>query len=318
VVGVTVEGASGPGLADPDSNGAGGAPLVSVVIPTIRGGDMLRQAVASVLDQTMGDLEVVVVCNRPGVDTSLLPGDRRVRVLHEERPAKAYAVNRGAFAARGTWLALLDDDDTWIEEKLERQLEVLGRWEGVPACVSNFVRVDENGETISKGVAKRGTFIDMIAGRTVHLPSTLILRRDLFIILGGFNPSFKVTDDYDFFLRLHALGPVAFLRGTPVRYRVHATSFTQGKRRVMWLEGARALSDARKSAALRGDWEAWRQSWRGTVMLRRWCASDSMSYADSARRAHEPAAVVRHVGDALRASPPDVVRLMAKRLAGRV
>ncbi len=82
--------------------------------------------------------------------------------------------------------------------------------------------------------------------------------------------------------------------------------------------GRGAISDARKAAAMRGDRDAWRQSWRGTVMLRRWCASDSMSYADQARTAHQPAAAARHVGDALRASPPDVVRLLVKRLAGRV
>ncbi len=217
----------------------GGAPLVSVVIPTIRGSELLRQAVASVLDQTMGDLEVVVVCNRPDVDTSSLPDDARVRILEETRPAKAYAVNRGALEARGTWLAFLDDDDTWEPHKLERQLEVLATWTGVPACVSNFLRVDESGAPLSKGVSRGAVFRDVIAGRTVHLPSTLILRRDLFIILGGFDPSFRVTDDYDFFLRLHALGPVAFLKGTPVHYRARQFVHARQAAGHAWLEGAR-------------------------------------------------------------------------------
>lgn len=293
-------------------------PLVSVVIPTIRGGELLRQAVTSVLGQTMDDVEVEVMCNRPGVDTDSLPDDPRVHVHEELRPAKAYAVNRGALVARGEWLALLDDDDAWQPDKLERQLEVLDTWDGVPACVTNYLRVDESGAVLSKGVAKRATFRDMIAGRAVHLPSTLLLRRDLFLVLGGFNPTFRITDDFEFFLRLYALGPVALLKDTSVRYLVHATSFTQGKRRVMWLEGARAISDARKAAALRGDWDAWRQSWRGTVMVRRWCASDAMAFADQARAQHRPGAAARHVGDALRASPPDVVRLVAKRLSGRI
>jgi GT2 family glycosyltransferase len=295
-----------------------GAPTVSVVIPTIRGGAYLHDAVISVLEQTMEDLEVVVVCNRPDVDVDGLPDDPRLRVVEEPRAGRAYAVNRGAFEGRGRWVALLDDDDTWRADKLQRQLEVLAGWEGVPACVTNFLRVDESGATVSKGKARGGGFLDLIAARTVHLPSTLLVDRELFLVLGGFSPSFRTADDYDFFLRLHALGDVAFVRDTAVNYRVHAVSMTQGTRRVAWLEGARVVRDARQAAARRGDWTAWRASWRATVLLRRWCASDAMAYADRARQAGEPTIAARHVGDALRASPPDVVRLLAKRAAGRV
>jgi glycosyltransferase involved in cell wall biosynthesis len=104
------------------------SPEVSVVIPTCNRPDLATRAVHSALGQTYGDLEVVVVIDGPdpATDEALQSiSDPRLRVLTLPRPGKApNARNQGVRAATGRWTAFLDDDDEWLPEKLEVQLEL--------------------------------------------------------------------------------------------------------------------------------------------------------------------------------------------------
>lgn len=101
-------------------------PLVSVVIPTRRRPDLLARAVATVLEQTVADLEVIVVID--GEDPETLArlasiGDARLRYQVNPTPlGSGPARNAGARLATGDWIAFLDDDDEWLPTKLERQL----------------------------------------------------------------------------------------------------------------------------------------------------------------------------------------------------
>lgn len=100
--------------------------LVSVIIPTTRRPKLLMRALASVLGQTHGELEVIVVVDGPNPETlAALEGvvDPRVRVLqNQESLGPGMARNLGAGQARGEWIAFLDDDDEWLPLKLELQL----------------------------------------------------------------------------------------------------------------------------------------------------------------------------------------------------
>lgn len=101
-------------------------PLVSVVIPTKGRPALLARAVATVLEQTIADLEVIVVIDGEDAETQARLqsiGDDRVRV-HVNAMSLGAGVARsvGAELATGEWLAFLDDDDEWLPSKLERQL----------------------------------------------------------------------------------------------------------------------------------------------------------------------------------------------------
>lgn len=102
---------------------------VSVVVPTRGRPDAVVRAVRSVLVQTCGPLEVLVVLDGPDPTTRTAleaVADPRVRVLEHERSRGAAAArNTGIAAAAGEWVALLDDDDTWRPTKLARQWETL-------------------------------------------------------------------------------------------------------------------------------------------------------------------------------------------------
>ena len=114
-------------------NGADTAPpLVSVILPAYNAAAHLRRAVDSALGQTISDLEIVIVDDASTDATLEVAGqiaaqDSRVRVLHNERNAgPSVSRNRAIAAARGEWIAVLDADDSWFPERLERMLAGAG------------------------------------------------------------------------------------------------------------------------------------------------------------------------------------------------
>ena len=103
-------------------------PLVTVVIPTRNRPDLVGRAVRSALLQTLTDLEVVVVVDGPDPSTfsvlaTIQGADSRLRVLPlPQSVGGADARNAGIETANGEWIAMLDDDDEWIPQKLEKQV----------------------------------------------------------------------------------------------------------------------------------------------------------------------------------------------------
>jgi len=101
-------------------------PLVSAIIPTRNRPATLSVAVHSALNQTYPNLEVVVVVDGPDeatvemLDALQVPGLRVVALA--ENVGGSEARNVGVRSARGEWIALLDDDDEWLPEKIEKQM----------------------------------------------------------------------------------------------------------------------------------------------------------------------------------------------------
>jgi len=286
-----------------------------VVIPTTAT-DFLAEAVNSVLSQKGPDLEVLIVTNAPNLNLSDLPDDERLRFLDQPREGKAFAVNLAAFHARGEWLAFLDQDDLWEPTKLAAQLDTLAAWDGVAACMTQF-RNFGNVESDSPIWGGRLAYADLLAAKGNYIWSSLLLRRSLFAELGGLDPSYRFVDDFAFVLRLHSIGPVACVQEPLTRYRVHGASTTYNNLVSMWLEGARTTAEHRRSARRERNWELWAASWRRTVLLRRWCASDLLRVSNTMWDAGRVGDALRLGASAVRVSPPDVIRLALKWSAGR-
>jgi glycosyltransferase involved in cell wall biosynthesis len=104
----------------------GTAPIVTAVIPTRNRPELVARAVWSALGQTVSEIEVVVIIDGPdqATERALVDiDDNRLRIISLSAPVGgAEARNCGARAARGNWIALLDDDDEWLPDKIEKQL----------------------------------------------------------------------------------------------------------------------------------------------------------------------------------------------------
>ena len=125
---------------------------VSVIIPTYNRAACLKLALASVLNQTYQNFEIIVVDDASTDGTAdVVRGfaDARITyVRHDVNRGKvgagAAARNSGIARAQGTYIAFLDDDDEWLPEKLARQVAVLDRGpRSVGAIYTGFVKIDQ-------------------------------------------------------------------------------------------------------------------------------------------------------------------------------
>ena len=197
-------------------------PLVSAVIPTRHRPGSLLRAVESALAQTYPVMEAVVVIDGPDpVTESLLHAlhDPRVRVVALPAPAGGSdARNAGVRAARGEWIAFLDDDDEWMPNKIERQLAMLPQAEGDPILSCRFLARTEAGERVWPErlpqaseplceylLARRGF------GRSDGFVATpTILTRRFLLCRVPFRSGLKKHQDWDWILRATREGARVF------------------------------------------------------------------------------------------------------------
>jgi glycosyltransferase involved in cell wall biosynthesis len=229
---------------------AAAAPLVSVVIPSYNRGYCIGACIESVLAQTLGDFEIIVVDDASGDDTReqvAAIGDARIAYLPlPSNQGGAVARNTGIRRARGEFVAFLDSDDLWLPDKLARQIDGLRR--RGPRCGLSYTWlacVDESGaETLRIHPEIEGDcFEQMLVSNFIGSFSNLVVRRDLLLATGGLDETFRSCQDWDLLIRLCRHAQVHCERAYLVRYLQSVTdkvristnprSVVQGHRRIL-------------------------------------------------------------------------------------
>lgn len=218
------------------------SPAVSVVIPFRDVTEYLPAALASIAAQTFSDLEVLLVDDGSSVPYDPPPaGGLPVRTFRREPAGVSAARNFGAREARGRWLAFLDADDTTHPTRLARQLAQL---EAAPRAVlayGNLTFVDAHGAPLGKdlkvqhGLARLpdGDCRAALTRRSFVMPSSLLIRRELYLELGGFDEKLSYAEDWDFAVRAAQAGPFVADQEPLGLYRRHGACVTlQGKRQA--------------------------------------------------------------------------------------
>ncbi|HEU4364229.1 MAG TPA: glycosyltransferase family 2 protein [Candidatus Krumholzibacteria bacterium] len=222
-----------------------GAHRVSVIIPLYGGEEFVLDAIASVLLQDGAAIDVIVV-DDASPDSSATRvaslGDERVRLLrHDHNRGIAAARNTGLRAARGEFVAFLDQDDLWTPGRLSAQLRAWAQHAGADIGVV-FGRValqDEAGRVvpdrrrvprdvhrIDRGALLRG----LIADNFVTLASALIQKR-VIDATGPFDEAIRGgSDDFDMVIRLAETCRFAFAPEVALVRRLHGENFTSSLR----------------------------------------------------------------------------------------
>ena len=188
-------------------------PAVSIVIPTFNRFPLLAEAVESVRAQSFRDYELIVVDDGSTDETSLLAAEPDLRYLRTEHSGMPGAArNRGAEIARGRYLAFLDSDDLWRPNKLELQVPAL---EASDAPLLHSRELWLRGERVVSQAgqthAREGDVYSDALWKCIIGPSTVLMEREIFEELGGFDETLEVAEDYEFWLRLTARHKVAWL-----------------------------------------------------------------------------------------------------------
>jgi glycosyltransferase involved in cell wall biosynthesis len=204
---------------------------VSVVIPTYNNEGTIAATVESALAQRFDDAFEVIVVNdgsTNGTRGILASFGDRIRVIDQKNSGVSAARNAGIRAASGEYIALLDGDDTWSEDKLQKTAEVLDK---NPACVavfSDMIQVDGAGEEYGNWVSPEfqhsPTLDEMLARPWPNLPSATVIRRETILAIGGFSEEFGRRgyggEDTFASLLLRERGEIHFVPDKLVRYRL--------------------------------------------------------------------------------------------------
>lgn len=183
-------------------------PLFSVIIPVYNRADLVATSVRSALDQTVEDLEVVVVDDgsTDGTRAALEPYLDRIRYFHQNNAGVAAARNRGIAESRGRFLAFLDSDDSFLPTMLERVRDAFEQHPEVGAVFTAEIELDaqgREGRAVTKktpgpyfstpGMIEHDTLVG--SGRPGVVPREWVER------LGGYDESLGCAVDSDLWIR---------------------------------------------------------------------------------------------------------------------
>lgn len=202
-------------------------PRVSVVVPSYRHSRFIAECLESALSQTMGDLEIVVIDDASpddSVEAIRRLRDPRIKLFVNEQNLGTYATqNRGVDLAASPTIAILNSDDVWLPEKLERQLDTWAKHPEASFCYTFGRRI---GTKVDAGAPEPQdtlptTPVQMLAGQLVYdnpiFASSVLFRRGSL----RFDPTLRYSGDWAALLSLVRHGPAACVPEPLVRYREH-------------------------------------------------------------------------------------------------
>ena len=199
-------------------------PKISIITPAYNCEKYLPDAVKSVLSQTFTDWELLIIddCSKDNTYRymkKLAEKDKRIRIFQNKvNSGSAATRNYGVRLARGEWIAFLDGDDLWREDKLEKQLAAAER-SGAEIIYCSYSMVDKDGRRLSDFlVPERTSYSEMLEENVLGCSTVLLSRR----IFSGFQFSTEYYhEDYALWLQLLRLGFPAFAcRDVLVDYRI--------------------------------------------------------------------------------------------------
>jgi glycosyltransferase involved in cell wall biosynthesis len=185
---------------------------VSVIIPTYNRGWTIGEAVDSVLAQDYRDFELIVVDDGSADNTSQVLDAYRgtIKVFRQENKGVSAARNRGIAEASGRFIAFLDSDDLWLPQKLSTQVEFFNTTPDALICQTEEVWIRSGVRINPKKRHKKpsGMIFEPSLALCLVSPSAVMIRRSLLEIVGNFDETLPLCEDYDLWLRISCRFPV--------------------------------------------------------------------------------------------------------------
>jgi glycosyltransferase involved in cell wall biosynthesis len=173
--------------------------LVSVIIPTYNRSGLIVDCIASVLEQTYQNIEVLVVDNLSNDSTiseiKKIP-DPRLRIIVEPRRGASIARNTGIMNSTGTILAFLDSDDLWLPQKLSHQLKILSKQDRPSLIFSEYREFNSDRDNILE---------PRLSSMSLSIITMLTFKK-FFLEVGLFNESLKSGEFLEWYARANKLG----------------------------------------------------------------------------------------------------------------
>lgn len=297
-----------------------------MIIPTYNRRELVRRAIDTVLTQTRPVQEILVIddgsTDGTGEALSRAFGDR-IRYVYRANGGVSSARNHGLSLARGRYLALLDSDDEWLPRKTELQVGWLEARPGFGMVLCDVMRMNPERVDVERfsrreQIPQDGQVLKWVMLNPSLVPASVVMRREVFETVGGFDESLPTGEDLDFHLKVAARWPIGVVEEPLVRaMRGHDGLSSLARTyddyvRVIERAAAQAAGRIEQVDIDRALARAYARNARGMVLMRRW--RDAWQLARRAWR-HEPDA--RSRAQLLQLAPLAARRAIASLRAAR-
>jgi glycosyltransferase involved in cell wall biosynthesis len=243
---------------------------ISVVIPAYNAERFLPRCLKSVFAQTLKPVEVIVVDDGSTDQTAAIAASLGATVFIQANSGVAAARNYGIQNASGDWIALLDADDLWAPEKLERQV----------ACIRPETVLVYTGARIfdDHGIHSEQLAVDPAAARMMLrqynpiLTSSAILKREAFVKIGGFRKGLDTCEDWEMWFRMQSQGQFEAVPDPLTDYYVYPNSLSTNPE--VMISAANLIIDSTLTADLRG-FQRW--AWKRRIRAGQLCSAGLMA-----------------------------------------
>lgn len=218
-------------------------PKISAIIPVYNGKKFLRKAIESVVKQTLPPIELIIVDDGSTDDSlSVLDGFEipfRTIILRQENSGQSRARNFGVEASHGDYIALLDQDDIWYPNHLEKLIKPFETTNSNIGWVySNLDEIDEKGMLVTIKMLDdlpmkhpKRKLVEMLSNDMFILPSASLIDKKAFLFVGGFDERLSGYEDDDLFLRLFRQGyKNIYLNQSLSKWRIYRSSSSYSPR----------------------------------------------------------------------------------------
>ncbi len=199
-------------------------PTVSVIVPTYNTIGYLPAAIESILNQTFEDFEILLVNDGSTDSTDQWAKkltDPRIRYIEQENQGLSAARNTGIALAQGQYIALLDADDRWESTKLEKQVAFLNANPNIGMVHSWVTFMDAEGRSTGRiwKTQAEGMALSRLLQRNDVAVLSVLVRRECFAKIGGFDTTLRSLEDWDMWLRLAVHDSIGVIREPLAYYR---------------------------------------------------------------------------------------------------
>ncbi len=190
---------------------------VSVIIPTYNSKKFLSAAIDSVLTQSYGNYEIIVVDDGSTDDTQQLMNEyvkkNNVKYIRQSNRGVSAARNCGAANSDGKYLCFLDSDDFFLKDNLRHKAKILDTNADVCLVHADVQMISEDGSVLNefnRGLSGNDLYKQLLLWNrcVVPAPSSVMIRRDVFNETGGWDESLSTGADQDLFIRVSAIGKI--------------------------------------------------------------------------------------------------------------
>lgn len=222
-------------------------PTVSVIIPTHNRASLLAVAVQSVLAQTFQDFEILIVDDASTDNTKEVVSalsDNRIRYFRRDMSGgDAVARNLGIANSKGEYIAFLDDDDSWLPEKLDLQMNLFKiSTFPIGGVHAGYMKIDLKSQKIVglKFAEERGDIFNSILGENLINTSSVVIKKECIEEVGVFDESIPWCSDQDLWIRISEKYHWDCVKEALVKYGEHQVKLTKnfklkiaGKERII-------------------------------------------------------------------------------------